>query len=123
MAKTDIAIVLDFIAAWNARDIEAIGAALTEDAFYHNIPMEPRTGRDTIVAGLRPMVEACSEIDWQVHHIAATGDGAVLTERTDDFVMGAKRISVRVMGTFELRDGLIAAWRDYFDLQEYQRQL
>jgi limonene-1,2-epoxide hydrolase len=27
------------------------------------------------------------------------------------------------MGTFELRDGKIAAWRDYFDLNQYMSQL
>jgi limonene-1,2-epoxide hydrolase len=27
------------------------------------------------------------------------------------------------MGTFELRDGKIAAWRDYFDLNTYMSQL
>jgi len=28
-----------------------------------------------------------------------------------------------VMGTFEVRDGKIAAWRDYFDLNTYMSQL
>ena len=27
------------------------------------------------------------------------------------------------MGTFEMRDGKIAKWRDYFDLAEFQNQL
>jgi limonene-1,2-epoxide hydrolase len=27
------------------------------------------------------------------------------------------------MGTFELRDGRIAAWRDYFDLQSFMTAL
>jgi limonene-1,2-epoxide hydrolase len=27
------------------------------------------------------------------------------------------------MGTFEVRDGKIAAWRDYFDLNQYMSQL
>jgi limonene-1,2-epoxide hydrolase len=28
-----------------------------------------------------------------------------------------------VMGTFEVRDGKIAAWRDYFDLNQYMQQI
>jgi limonene-1,2-epoxide hydrolase len=121
-ARHDVETVHAFIAAWNRRDLAAIGAALARDCFYHNIPMEPRRGRAEIVEGLRDLVEGCSEIDWRVHHIAGDGAGVVLTERTDEFMRNGKRISVRVMGTFELRDGLIAAWRDYFDLQEYLRQ-
>ncbi len=27
------------------------------------------------------------------------------------------------MGAFELRDGKICAWRDYFDLAQFQRQM
>jgi limonene-1,2-epoxide hydrolase len=27
------------------------------------------------------------------------------------------------MGIFELRSGKIAAWRDYWDLQQFERQL
>jgi limonene-1,2-epoxide hydrolase len=124
-SRTDaeIALVRAFIDAWNRRDLAAIGAALSPDCFYHNIPMEPRRGRAEIVESLRDLVETSPEIDWTVHKIAGDGAGAVLTERTDVFVKGGKRISVRVMGTFELKDGLITAWRDYFDLQEFLSQL
>jgi limonene-1,2-epoxide hydrolase len=57
-----------------------------------------------------------------VRHIAASGD-VVLTERVDVFVSPGKRIELPVMGTFELRDGRIAAWRDYFDLQQFMSGL
>lgn len=119
----DTGAVLDFIAAWNARDMDRIAGALAEDALYHNIPMSPVRGREQIRAALAPLVAACNEIDWRVHNIADDGKGVVLTERTDDFLRDGKRISVRVMGVFEMRNGLIARWRDYFDLQEYQSQL
>ena len=37
-------------------------------------------------------------------------------------VVGATRIALPVNRVFELRDGLIAAWRDYFDLSSYRAQ-
>mgnify|MGYP003343616549 CR=1 FL=1 len=52
----------------------------------------------------------------------AEGD-VVLTERIDVFHMGETTIELPVMGIFEVRDGLIAAWRDYFDLNQYMSQL
>ena len=61
------------------------------------------------------------EINWQVHHIAVNG-AVVLTERTDDFTYGEKLVSVPVMGTFEVRGGQIAKWRDYFDLAQFTEQ-
>ena len=37
--------VMDFINHWNSRDIEGIMSLLSDDCFYHNIPMEPQTGK------------------------------------------------------------------------------
>ena len=39
----------------------------------------------------------------------------VLTERTDVLVWHRLRVEFWVCGTFELRDGKILVWRDYFD--------
>jgi len=47
----------------------------------------------------------------------------VLTERADNFTIGETRVCVPCMGIFELCNGKIAAWRDYWDLQQYERQL
>lgn len=120
---SDVQAVLEFIAAWNARDLDKIAASLAEEVIYHNIPVEPLRGREAVRAAVGTLVESCSSIDWEVHHIAAGADGIVLTERTDRFVREGKDLSVRVMGTFEVRDGQIVAWRDYFDMAEWQRQL
>ena len=48
----------------------------------------------------------------------------VLTERTDGFIFkDGRRAAIRVMGTFEVgEDGLITAWRDYFDMAEFARE-
>ena len=58
-----------------------------------------------------------------LHQIAENDHGVVLTERTDRFKVGGKWVELPVMGTFELRDGLITAWRDYFDMQQFTKQL
>ena len=50
----------------------------------------------------------------EVHRIAADGP-LVLTERTDMFVFGETQARFWVCGTFEVHDGKITAWRDYFD--------
>jgi limonene-1,2-epoxide hydrolase len=51
-------------------------------------------------------------MEWIIHNLAVTADGSkVLTERTDGFYFGDQRVSVPVMGVFEFRGELIAAWR------------
>lgn len=112
---SNLEIVRSFIASWASRDLDAIIAELTEDCFYHNMPWAPQAGHAEIRAGLEPFVASAREIDWVIHHIAEAANGVVLTERTDRFLLGDTWMEVPVMGTFELRGGKIAAWRDYFD--------
>ena len=50
-------------------------------------------------------------------------NGLVLNERSDRFQIGNHTITLRVMGIFELADGKITAWRDYFDMNQYMSQL
>ena len=115
-------VVRDFIAAWEAVDQQRILDAFTDDAVYHNMPMAPATGKDAIKALLAMIVEPAAEVSFEVKHIVADGD-IVLTERVDRFKMkDGKTIALDVMGTFEVRDGKIAAWRDFFDLAQWTRQ-
>lgn len=118
-SPTDV--VLDFIAAWNANDMERVCAFFTDDVFYHNVPMEPVQGRAAVQHYLTS-VGRFDWVDWQVRSIAANGN-TVLTERIDEFGVSGKHVSLPLMGAFEIRDGRIAAWRDYFDLAMYMRQL
>jgi limonene-1,2-epoxide hydrolase len=41
----------------------------------------------------------------------------------DRFIFGDRALSIPVMGAFEIRDGKISAWRDYFDMASFTRQL
>ncbi|MDP1670610.1 MAG: limonene-1,2-epoxide hydrolase family protein, partial [Alphaproteobacteria bacterium] len=56
-------------------------------------------------------------------HIAEASGGVVMTERTDKFLMNGQWLELPVMGVFEIKDGKIAKWRDYFDLGQFQTQV
>ena len=115
------AIVEAFIDGWNRMDWDLVVGLLAEDVFYHNIPMEPINGRAQAEAFIRGM--APQSVDWQLIAIAENG-AQVLTERIDNFVMAdGKTVSLPVMGTFEIEEGKIKAWRDYFDLQTFTSQM
>ncbi|HLZ72566.1 MAG TPA: limonene-1,2-epoxide hydrolase family protein [Dehalococcoidia bacterium] len=113
--------VQEFCAAWSKLDAELLLGYFAEDAVYHNIPMQPMHGREAIGGFLRRFTGQASAAQFEMLHIAASGD-TVLTERIDRFTLGERRIALPVMGVFELRDGKIAAWRDYFDLTDWQKQ-
>jgi limonene-1,2-epoxide hydrolase len=112
-----------FIAHWNSGNMEAMYALCAENVVWHNIPMEPVEGKPAMRAAVDGFMGNVAACDWQVHAIAADGN-TVLTERTDGFTFkDGRRAAIRVMGTFELNtEGKIAAWRDYFDMGEFQRE-
>ena len=115
--------VRDFIAKWEARDIDGIIESFSDDPFYHNIPMEPLTSKAAIRAFIAPFLEPATGVEWTVHFIAEDAAGVVLTERIDAFEFGPKRVALPVMGTFEFADGKLTKWRDYFDLREFEKQV
>ena len=117
-----IELVRRFCAAWGDGDVDALIAFFTDDAVYHNIPISPVTGKDAIRTTIEGFTAGVDKIEFRVHAIAADGD-VVLTERVDVFTTPDKAIELPVMGTFETRDGKIAAWRDYFDLNQFMSQL
>ena len=103
-------------------DAASLGRYFAEDAVYHNIPMKPVSGRAAIEKVLGGMQATMLSAGWEVRHQVATGD-VVMNERIDRFTAKGKTIEIPVMGVFELKDGKITAWRDYFDLAMFQSQM
>ena len=105
--------VRTFCAAWASGDMENVYALMADDIVYHNIPLPVVHGvaeARAFFAGFR-----FEEAEFRIHALAADGD-TVLTERTDRFRLGDAWMELPVMGVFEVADGRIAKWRDYFDL-------
>ena len=115
-------IVEDFVAAFKNQDIEAIMSFFTEDAVYHNMPTEPANGIEAVRSLIESYVSTANSIEFEILAIAEVGS-TVLTERVDRFIFGDRALSIPVMGAFEIRDGKISAWRDYFDMASFTRQL
>lgn len=91
------------------------------DCDYRNIPIEGdrHVGPDAVHDVIAPF-GARWEIEATIVTIAAMGD-LVLTERVERFIhrKGTRpTFDLPVMGAFELRDGKITAWRDYFELSQ-----
>jgi limonene-1,2-epoxide hydrolase len=117
------AAVRRFVETWKTRDLDRILGFFTDDCVYHNIPLDPVQGTTAIRAVLQGFAGMATAIEWELLQIAETEGGVVLTERIDKFEIGGKWIALPVMGAFELRDGKICAWRDYFDMAQFTKQL
>ena len=115
------ATVLELIDAFNSIDLDRVLACFSETAEYHNIPMEKVTGVPAIRQVLEGFLGGASKIQWDLLNVAEANN-VVLTERVDKFEINGNWIALPVMGIFELADGKITAWRDYFDLNDFQTQ-
>jgi limonene-1,2-epoxide hydrolase len=99
----------------DTKDLAAVDALLADDVVYHNIGSEPAVGREATLAAVKFLFDMFDPIKFRLRNIAVDGD-AVLTERVDEITANGITAPVPVMGTFEIRDGRIVAWRDYFDM-------
>ncbi len=115
-------VVRAFCAVFDGRDTEALRPYFTEDVVYHNIPLDPAVGIDATMAFIEGFFGMCESMTIETLHLAVAGN-VVLTERIDTFTVGQVVAPLPVMGTFEIRDGKICAWRDYFDLAQITAML
>jgi limonene-1,2-epoxide hydrolase len=53
----------------------------------------------------------------------ASNDNVVFTERVDVVELAGTKMMFRINGIFEVRDGRIASWREYFDTCDMVQQL
>ena len=114
-------VVRAFLDSWQDRNVEAIMAFFAPGAVYHNMPVAPCEGAAAIRTIFEAFVTAFDEAELRLINLAVAGD-IVFTERVDYFSLGDRRVVLPVNGVFEVRDGLIHAFRDYFDLATFESQ-
>lgn len=123
MDKADnIALIRRFIDACVRADPEEFASYFTEDATWWNSPWPPVRGRGAIRDTLQRGAQRMTALSWEILHIIADGN-VVMTERIDHFLIANNPIRVPCMGIFELRDGKISAWRDYWDAKQFESQM
>jgi len=112
--------VVDFCQAWENLDIDAVLDFMSEDAVYHNMPMDPLVGQEQIRGFLTAFLGTASYCRFQILTTVADGE-RVVTERLDSFTLGDNTLSeLPVLGVFEFNAaGKINNWREYFDLQTW----
>jgi limonene-1,2-epoxide hydrolase len=106
--------IRDFLGAWERRDTEHIVDRFTDDGVYHSIPLAPIVGK----AAIREFVAGFVDVPagrLVIHHQIAS-DNVVMNERTDYITINGRPVVLPICGVFEIEDGRIKAWREYFDL-------
>jgi limonene-1,2-epoxide hydrolase len=110
----EIEVVRSFIDALEAKDIDRVLDLADPAIVYQNVPLPPARGREAFERQMRWFERYVTEFAVDLTHAAAEGP-IVLTERTDVMRIGRLQAEFWVCGTFEVRDGKVVLWRDYFD--------
>jgi limonene-1,2-epoxide hydrolase len=105
--------VENFLYALQDEDFDTAEELVSEHLVWQNVGWPTLRGRDRIVKLFR-RGEGRMGFEVKIHRIAADGN-SVLTERTDALIVGPLRLQFWVCGIFEVHNGAITLWRDYFD--------
>jgi limonene-1,2-epoxide hydrolase len=109
-------VVLRFLRALAAFDVDGALDLVDEDIEYINVSLPTIYGRDRMARIARPWLRP-GRMGFNVHfnHVATEGN-VVLTDRIDEINFGRFAARFWVYGRFVVNvEGKIAVWRDSFD--------
>lgn len=112
------AMVRSFIQAWSRLDPEELVGYFAEDGIYFNIPAQPVQGQAALKTFISAFIGPWTSTEWEIVSLVASGD-KVAVERVDKTKAGDKQVDLPCFGMFEMEDGKIKVWRDYFDMNTY----
>ena len=115
-------IIRDFIAAWSRLDPAELAAFFADDGCYFNIPTQPVKGRENVKSFIQGFTANWTETQWDLLNIVAAGD-LVYTERLDRTKTKQGDVDLPCCGVFEMENGKIKEWRDYFDLNTFMQAM
>ena len=113
--SSPMAVVTASLKAMEPLDYDSAAAMMAPDCAYTNPPpIGTVRGPAGMRAVLEPFFAPTIENEFRVLREAVNGP-VVIVERLDRHRLADKWVELPVTGVFEVHDGLITYWRDYFD--------
>lgn len=115
-------IIERFLNALVEQDHVTISELLHPDILYTNVSLPTFKGGKRVAGLIKLALSSTRQLKIKNHQVVAKGN-VVLTERTDILNIGPFHVGFWVCGTFEVENGKIILWRDYFDWLNVSRGL
>ena len=112
--RSPLDVVAAFLSAMEQKDYDAGLRLVAEDCEYTNLPLASVRGPAGVRAVLEPFFAPTIENEFVVLRRAADGP-LVFVERLDRHRLATGWVELPVTGVFEVHDGRISVWREYFD--------
>jgi len=110
-----LVVVKAFMAAMAVEDYDNGLKHIAEACVYDNGPLGKVTGPEGVRAVLEPFFAPTIENEFVIRREVANGPVVVL-ERLDRHLLASGWVELPVTGVFEVHDGKITVWNDYFDV-------
>ena len=111
-------IVREFVAAWSNLNVDELVEYFASDGTYYNMPIQPITGHENLRGFIAAFLASWEKTDWVITNLVADGD-LVMVERVDKTNTKNGYVELPCLGVFEMENGKIKVWRDYFDMATF----
>lgn len=119
IAKT----VMKIVSAIEDRNVERVSEILADDIVFENVPENTVVnGKDAVAERFAGFFEMASGIQWDILNTFIDGDKMVV-ERNARISIQETLICLPMITVFEVRNGKVTLFRDYFDSASFQSQL
>lgn len=113
MAQNNDTLVREFVEAFNTKNADNLAPYLHPDLVFENYGESPVRGRDAVLQIWKGVFSNFAEVRFETVNQAVNGD-VVLAEQVHGLALpGGKLAPIMNLAVYEIRDGRIAAWRDY----------
>jgi limonene-1,2-epoxide hydrolase len=120
VSSEPVDVVRSFMAAMADLDYDRALLLVADDVEYTNVPMGTVHGPDGIRSILEPFFAPTLENEWIITTTLVDGH-RVFLERLDRHRLPNGWAELPVAGLFEVHEGRITSWRDYFDMGTIER--
>ena len=112
------ALIREFIAAFEKKDAALLGGYFADDIVFENYGDPALHGRASLVDMWSNVFRNFASVKFETLNQAVSGD-VVIAEQVHGLGLPGKQLApIRNLAVYEIRDGKIAAWRDYTNPQQ-----
>lgn len=117
-------ITLKFVELINAQDPDGLAELMTEDHTFIDSAGEVERGRDVMRKGFAEYFSSFPNYRINVSKVCTSGDAvAIVGKSTGSHVPAELEPEETVLWIARIRDGLVAEWRIYTDLEQVKKNL
>ena len=121
-SRTPIDIVTGFLNGLVRGESAAVMDDIAEAIAYTNVSLPTVQGRRNVKRLFGALDASPVSFNYRMINVAAA-EHVVLTERLDEIRLGRFAVQIWVCGRYEVVDGQVSVWRDYFDFFDVAKAL